>query len=239
MEKQPTRLQLERALKAAGNVERALFVARYFKTGKGEYGEGDIFLGIPVPMMRKIALQYRTLSHRDLQRLLDSKIHEHRAAALEILVAQYKRGDEKLRDAIVEFYLQNTSRINNWDLVDASCRSILGEHLKTRPRKILQRLARSESLWERRIAMVSTMALAWDGELDDAIRIAEMLLDDKHDLMHKAIGWVLREVGVQDRAVLIAFLKKHYARLPRTTLRYAIEHFSAEQRKKFLAGKFH
>jgi 3-methyladenine DNA glycosylase AlkD len=238
MGKPSTRIQLERALKDAGNPERAAFVARYFKTGKGEYGEGDVFLGISVPAMRKIALAHRELDFADLQRLLDSNIHEFRAAALEILVAQYKRGDEKLRKEIAAFYLKNTARINNWDLVDASCRPILGEHLKTRSRKILRRLAKSQSLWERRIAMVSTMAFVWDGELDDAIGVAEMLLDDEHDLMHKAIGWVLREVGLQDRAVLLAFLKKHYMHIPRTTLRYAIEHLPSAQRKKILAGKF-
>jgi 3-methyladenine DNA glycosylase AlkD len=238
MGSQSTRAQLERALKTAGNPERAAFLARYFKTGKGEYDEGDIFLGIPVPAMRKIALAHRRLDFPDLQRLLDSNIHEHRAAALEILVAQYKRGDEKLRKEIVAFYLKNTARINNWDLVDASCRPILGEYLKTKSRTVLRKLAKSKSVWERRIAMVSTMALVWEGELDDALKIAEMLLDDKQDLMHKAIGWVMREVGVQDRAVLLAFLKKHYAYIPRTTLRYAIEHFPPAQRKKMLAGKF-
>jgi 3-methyladenine DNA glycosylase AlkD len=238
IEKPRTRTGLERALKVAGNPERAAFVARYFKTGKGEYGEGDVFLGIPVPVLRKTALAYRHLGFPELQRLLDSKIHEHRAAALEILVAQYKRGDEKLRKAIVAFYLKNTARINNWDLVDLSCRAILGAHLKTRPRTILRRLAKSKSLWERRIAMVSTMALVWEGELDDALVIAQMLLSDQHDLMHKAIGWVLREVGLVDRAVLLAFLKTHYAQLPRTTLRYAIEHCPPARRKQMLAGIF-
>ncbi|HZU08431.1 MAG TPA: DNA alkylation repair protein [Pseudacidobacterium sp.] len=232
------RVQLECALKAAGNPERAAFMARYFKTGKGEYGEGDVFLGIAVPVLRKIALAHRDIDFADLQRLLDSKIHEYRAAALEILVSQYNGGDGKLRREIVAFYLKNTARINHWDLVDTSCRPILGGYLKTRPRKILRRLAKSKSLWERRIAMVSTMALVWDGELDDAIEIAEMLLDDDHDLIRKAVGWVLREVGVQDRAVLLAFIKKHYERIPRIALRYAIEHFTSAERKKVLAGKF-
>jgi 3-methyladenine DNA glycosylase AlkD len=237
-EKKQTRRNLERELRAAGDATRAKFVAIYFKTGKGEYGEGDVFLGIPVPAMRKIALKHRALPLADLQKLLDSKIHDFRAAALEILVAQYARGDEKQRKEIVGFYLTNTSRINNWDLVDASARPILGEHLKTRPRRILRKLAKSKSLWERRIAMVSTMTLVWAGELDDAMEIAEMLLDDEHDLIHKAVGWVLREAGVEDRARLIAFLETHYARMPRTALRYAIEHFPPEQRKKVLAGSF-
>jgi 3-methyladenine DNA glycosylase AlkD len=239
IEKKQTRASLERELKAAGNAERAAQTARYFKTGKGEYGEGDVFSGIPVPAMRRIALRYRMLPLDDLQKLLDSRIHEYRAAALEILVAQYARGDEGHRKAIVNFYLRNTSRINNWDLVDASARPILGEHLKTRPRKILRKLAKSKSLWERRIAIVSTMTLVWAGELDDAIEIADMLLDDEHDLIHKAVGWVLREAGIQDRARLIAFLETNYARMPRTALRYAIEHLPPEQRKRVLAGSFH
>ena len=238
MEKTQTRTNLEGELRAAGDATRAKQVARYFKTGEGEYGEGDVFLGIPVPVMRRIALQYRVLPLIELQKLLDSKIHEHRAAALEILAAQYARGDERQREAIVSFYLKNTSRINNWDLVDASARPILGEHLKSRPRKILRKLAKSKSLWERRIAMVSTMNLVWAGELDDAMEIAEMLLDDEHDLIHKAVGWVLREAGVKDRERLIAFLQKNYARMPRTALRYAIEHFPPEERKKLLAGSF-
>ncbi len=239
MEKKQTRPNLERELRAAGDATRAKHVALYFKTGKGEYGEGDVFLGIAVPAMRRIALQYRALALSDLKKLLDSRIHEYRAAALEILATQYAYGDEKQREAIVDFYLQNTSRINNWDLVDASARPILGEYLKTRPRRILRTLAKSKSLWERRIAIVSTMTLVWAGELEDAMEIAEMLLDDEHDLIHKAVGWVLREAGIQDRARLIAFLEKHYERMPRTALRYAIEHFPSEQRKKMLAGLFY
>lgn len=238
IEKKQTRTSLERELRAAGDAKRAKQVAVYFKTGKGEYGEGDVFLGIPVPVMRRISLKYRSLALSDLQKLLDSKIHEYRAAALEILAAQYARGDEKQCKAIVDFYLSNTSRINNWDLVDASARPILGEHLKGRPRKILRKLAKSTSLWERRIAIVSTMTLVWAGELCDALEIAEMLLDDEHDLVHKAVGWVLREAGIEDRPRLAVFLQQNYERMPRTTLRYAIEHFSPDQRKKMLAGSF-
>ncbi|HLH33069.1 MAG TPA: DNA alkylation repair protein [Alloacidobacterium sp.] len=238
MERKQARADLERELKAAGDAERARQVARYFKTGRGEYGEGDIFLGIPVPAMRRTALKYRGLKLDDIQKLLDSRIHEYRAAALEILVAQYAKADERKRNTIVDFYLKNTSRMNNWDLVDASTRPILGEHLKTHPRKILKKLAKSKSIWERRIAMVSTMQLVWAGELDDAFEIAEMLLEDEHDLIHKAVGWVLREAGIEDRSRLLAFLEKNYARLPRTTLRYAIEHFAPEQRKKMLSGLF-
>ena len=234
-----TRTHLEKELKAVADPARAVFMARYFKTGKGEYGEGDLFLGISVPILRKTALKHRNLLLADLQTLLESRFHEHRAAALEILAAQYKRGDENIRKRIVRFYLGNTSRINNWDLVDASCRPILGEHLKTHPRAILNKLCRSKSLWERRIAIISTMSLVWAGELDDAFRISEELLADTHDLMHKAVGWVLREAGRKDRTRLLAFLQTNYLRIPRTALRYAIEHFPPAQRKKMLAGEFH
>jgi 3-methyladenine DNA glycosylase AlkD len=234
-----TRTHLEKALKAAVNPNRAAFLAHYFKTGKGEYGEGDIFLGITVPIRRKIAVQHRNLALADIKTLLESPIHEHRAAALDILAAQYRRADGKQRNQIVRFYLSNTRCINNWDLVDASCRPILGEHLKTNPRAILNKLCHSKNLWERRIAIVSTMSLVWANELDDAFRIAEALLTDKHDLMHKAVGWVLREAGRKDRARLLAFLQTHYARIPRTALRYAIEHFPPDQRKKLLAGNLH
>jgi 3-methyladenine DNA glycosylase AlkD len=229
---------LKRELKAAGTPERAAGAARYFKTGPGEYGEGDVFLGVTVPLLRKIVSRYKTLSLDELQRLLKAKEHERRAAALEILVAQHKRGDEALRKEILEMYLRNTQYINNWDLVDLSCREVVGGHLKTGSKKLLTKLARSKSLWERRIAMISTMALVSEGDVEDALRVAEMLLDDPHDLIHKAIGWVLRVVGDEDQAVLLRFLKKHYERVPRTALRYSIEHFSSEERKNILAGEF-
>jgi len=233
-----SRAALERELKAAGTAERAAGAARYFKTGKGEYGEGDVLLGVTVPILRKITRGYRELEFDELQVMLQSKIHEHRSAALEILVEQYKRGDDKTRKQVFDFYLRNLGCVNNWDLVDGSCRGIVGEHLRTRSRRLLDKLARSESVWERRIAMVSTMALIRAGETEDALRVAENLLDDEHDLIHKAVGWLLREVGDCDQAALLRFLKKHYARVPRTALRYAIEHFDAEKRKRMLKGDF-
>jgi 3-methyladenine DNA glycosylase AlkD len=233
-----TRTAPERELKASGTPERAAGAARYFKTGKGEYGEGDVCLGVTVTMLRKITRRYRELEFDELEVLLRSTIHEHRSAALEILVEQYKRADDKVRKQVFDFYLRNTRYVNNWDLVDGSCRGIVGEHLRTCSRRLLDKLARSESIWERRIAMVSTMALIRGGETEDALRIAERLLDDEHDLIHKAVGWLLREVGDCDEAVLLRFLKKHYARVPRTALRYAIEHFDAERRKRMLKGDF-
>lgn len=225
-------------LKAAGTPTRAAGSARYFKTGSGEYGEGDIFLGVTVPILRKIAARYKSLSLPEVEKLLAAKQHECRAAALLILVAQFGRGDHTQQKVILDIYLRNTACINNWDLVDMSCREIVGSHVRTRSNRLLTKLARSNSLWERRIAMISTMPLIRDGQLDEAFRIAEMLLDDPHDLIHKAIGWVLRVAGDKDRAALQAFLRRHYDRLPRTTLRYAIEHFSADERKKILKGQF-
>lgn len=233
-----TREALEQELRAAGTAERAIGAARFFKTGPGEYGEGDVFIGVTVPVLRRIALQYRDLPLHDVRQLLEADEHEFRSAALEILVSQHKRGDVKTRKHILTFYLANTKHINNWDLVDCSCREIIGEALKAGSRTVLDRLVRSKSLWERRIAMVSTMALVWEGEFDDALRIAETLLDDRHDLMHKAIGWVLRELGDEDRTMLLKFLSQHYRRIPRTTLRYAIEHFSAAERAGLMKGDF-
>ncbi|HEX5234050.1 MAG TPA: DNA alkylation repair protein [Silvibacterium sp.] len=238
MKLNPSRTQLEREMRSAADPVRAAFLAGYFKTGKGEYGEGDKLLGITVPIRRKISRRFRTLPLPEVQIVLKSAIHEHRAAALDILVLQYRQGDAKQRDAIVKFYLANTRYINNWDLVDASCRAILGEYLKTPSRAILDKLARSKNIWERRIAIISTMSFISAGDLDDAFRLSEALLNDKHDLMHKAVGWVLREAGRVDRQRLLLFLEENYARVPRTTLRYAIEHLPLEQRKKILAGDF-
>jgi 3-methyladenine DNA glycosylase AlkD len=233
-----TSAELKRELRAAGTPARATGAARFFKTGPGKYGEGDVFIGITVPDLRRIVRRYKTLSLGQLERLLAAREHEVRSAALLILVAQYERGDGAARQQILDIYLRNTQHINNWDLVDCSCREIVGDHVRTGSKKLLIKLAKSKSLWERRIAMVSTMPLAREGDLDDALRIAELLLDDPHDLIHKAIGWVLRVVGDVDRAALLRFLQKHYDRVPRTALRYAIEHFSPAERKKLLAGNF-
>jgi len=233
-----TRTKLEKELKAAGDPKRAITMAGFFKTGKDQYGEGDIFLGIATPVLRKIALPYRDLPLSEIEKLLYAKLHEYRSAAVEILVSQYKRASEEQRSEIIDFYLRNTAAMNNWDLVDGSAPYILGEHLKTHPRKILRKLAKSKSLWERRIAIVATLRLVRNGELDDALSIAEILLDDSHDLIHKAVGWVLREAGRKDCQRLLAFLETHYNRLPRTALRYAIEHFTPKQRKQLLIGKF-
>ena len=233
-----SRAAIVRELKVAGTPERAIGAARYFKTAVGEYGEGDVFLGVTVPALRKIAGRYRTLDLLELEKLLAAKEHECRAAALLILVAQFERGDQAVQKTVLDLYLRNSRYINNWDLVDVSCREIVGSSVRLGSKRLLTRLAKSKSLWERRIAIISTMTLVQDGELDDAFRIAEMLLDDPHDLIHKAVGWVLRVAGDKDRRSLLGFLRKHYDRLPRTALRYAIEHFSANDRKNILAGHF-
>lgn len=232
----PSRRQLERDLASLADPERAANLKRFFKTGKGQYGEDDRFLGITVPVQRKVAIQYRNLALDDIARLLASPIHEHRLTALEILVAQYERAAEPDREAIFKFYLHHTEGINNWDLVDTSAPYIVGEHLRTRPRHLLDTLADSPILWERRIAIVATLALIKTGEIDDTFRIAAKLLSDKHDLMHKAVDWALRETGKISRPALVRFLREHYSSVPRTALRYAIEHFPPGQRKQMLAG---
>lgn len=232
------RQQLERELQEAADPERAKSNAWFFKTGPGQLLEGDRFLGITVPKQRKIALRYRDLPLLEVARLLGSPIHEYRFAAVEILVAQYEDGGEARRQEIVDFYLGQTARINNWDLVDTSAPYILGEHLKKRSRKLLDTLAVSPVLWDRRIAIVSTLTLIKGGELKDTFRIARKLLGDEHDLIHKAVGWALRETGRVSRAELTEFLRRNYTRIPRTALRYAIEHYPQDERKRILAGNF-
>ncbi|MGH9646900.1 MAG: DNA alkylation repair protein [Bryobacteraceae bacterium] len=224
---------LKRELAAAADPVRAKNLAWFFKTAKGEYGYGDRFIGLTVPALRRIAHRYLHLPLTDVARLLASRIHEHRSAALEILVAQYKR--EK-STAIFDFYLKHTGFVNNWDLVDGSAPYIVGQHLLTRPRRILYRLAKSRNLWERRIAIVSTFAFIRNGENEDTFAISKLLLKDDHDLIHKAVGWALREAGKQSAPALLRFLKQNYSALPRTTLRYSIERFPKAQRRRILSG---
>jgi 3-methyladenine DNA glycosylase AlkD len=224
------------ALEAFADDEHARILQRFFKTGPGEYGEGDKFLGLRVPQVRKVAREFRALPLTEVAALLESEWHEVRLLALLILVDQYRRGDAKARDAIYRLYLANTSRINNWDLVDTSAPYIVGAQLATRGRAPLRRLAHSRSLWERRIAILSTFHFIQNGDFDDALAIVTMLLGDRHDLIHKAAGWALREVGKRDRAVLRAFLDEHAHEMPRTMLRYAIEHFDPRLRAKYLAA---
>ena len=233
---EPGLQSLTREVRAFADTKRAASSAWFFKTGKGQYGEGDQFLGISVPNARKIALRYRDLEFNSIECLLASPIHEHRLIGLKILVTQYETGNEAQRGKVFRFYLKHTHCADNWDLVDGSAPYIIGEHLKTRPRNLLDRLARSKLIWERRIAIVSTFAFIRRGQIKDTFRIAEKLLSDEHDLIHKAVGWALRETGKVSAQELRSFLRRHYARIPRTTLRYAIEKFPVAQRKRILAG---
>jgi 3-methyladenine DNA glycosylase AlkD len=227
---------IHRQVQALAQSSRAAFAARFFKTGPGEYGAGDRFLGIRVPVLRRLAVQHQALPLRGLASLLKSSWHEERLLALFILVRQYARAGAALRAAIYRLYMRHTRRINNWDLVDCSAEHIVGAHLRDRGRTHLVRLARSPLLWERRIAIMATFHYIKRGEFTDTLRVARWLRDDPHDLIHKAVGWMLREVGKRNRAVELAFLRRHAARMPRTMLRYAIERFPARLRRHYLAA---
>lgn len=222
-------------LKKLGSPQKAKASARFFKTGKGQYGEGDVFLGVTVPEQRGVANKYKNLDISEIQKLLEDKVHECRLAGLFILGFQYDHGDERMKKKIVKFYLKNTKKVNNWDLVDSSAPYILGDYLFNKDKKILYKLARSKNLWERRIAIISTLGFIKKGHYEDTLKISEILISDKHDLIHKAVGWALREVGKKSKVTLEKFLKKYVRVMPRTTLRYSIERFSPKERKKYLS----
>ena len=226
-------------LRSVGSAEKAVHLSRFFKTAPGQYGEGDLFLGVVVPQTRSIAKENKTAPLEELQKLLDSPWHEARLCALLILVLRYKdrKTTQEDRDNIYRFYLKNTRRCNNWDLVDLTCRDIVGEYLVDKDRSPLYRLAESDNLWEQRIAVVSTWAFIRRSDFTDILTLAEYFIMHKHDLMHKAIGWMLREVGKRDRDTLTDFLERFATRLPRTSLRYAIEHYPEDQRQYFLKMK--
>jgi 3-methyladenine DNA glycosylase AlkD len=226
--------QIKKEMAQLSDPHRAKNLSWFFKTGKGQYGEGDIFLGIPVPEQRKIAKRYVDLSLEDLHELLNSKVHEHRFTALVILISKYRKAEESGKKEIFDFYLRNTENINNWDLVDLSAPRIVGDYLINRERSILYKLAKSDSLWERRISILSTFTFIYNNDFEDALNISELLLHDEHDLIHKAVGWALREIGKRDQNVEERFLAKHCLHMPRTMLRYAIEKFDEEKRKRYL-----
>ncbi|MBN1279008.1 MAG: DNA alkylation repair protein [Chlorobium sp.] len=225
-----SRLQLLSDEKTAGTLRW------FFKTGPGEYGEGDLFRGIRVPVLRKLCREFFSASVDDAVKLLASSWHEDRLLGLLLLVERYKKPDEALRTCIYTRYCACTDRINNWDLVDISCPGIVGRHLQDRDRSQLYRFAASESLWERRIAIVSTFQFIRAGHFDDTLAIAEKLIGDRQDLIHKATGWMLREVGKRDVETLEGFLAEYYCRMPRTMLRYAIEKLPEPRRQAWLKG---
>jgi len=219
------------------NPEKILINKNFFKTGKGEYGEGDIFYGLTVPQSRKLAIKYNGLSTQKTLTLLQSKIHEERLISLLILVEKYKISSESEKAEIVSLYIKNAKRINNWDLVDLSAPKILGNFLLNKKRSVLYDLANSKNLWEKRIAIISTYTFIREGQFHDTLRISELLLSDNHDLIHKAVGWMLREVGKKSPETLKNFLASYYKKMPRTMLRYAIEKFPEAQRKAYLRGE--
>ncbi|HEX7318695.1 MAG TPA: DNA alkylation repair protein [Pyrinomonadaceae bacterium] len=229
--------ELQERLKALGDARVAASSRRFFKTGPGEYGAGDLFRGIRVPVLRALAKEYQSVSSQEAGRLLRSPFHEDRLLALLLLVRLYARGDEAAREKIYRLYLKNTRYINNWDLVDSSAEHIVGAHLRERGRGPLRLLAKSADLWERRIAVLATFHYVKRGEFEETFRVARALLSDREDLIHKAVGWMLREVGKRDPLAEDGFLKKHYRRMPRTMLRYAVERFPEEKRRRYLKGE--
>jgi 3-methyladenine DNA glycosylase AlkD len=226
---------LRRELKTAAEPERVPVLQRFFKTGTGEYGEGDVFIGLRLSAANAAAQRFADLELDDVAELLGSPAHEERLVALLLLVGRYERGDAAERRRVFDLYMASTDRVNSWDLVDASAPKIVGAHLLDRSRKRLDRLAQSRSLWERRIAVVATLTFIKRGEYDDTLRIVRELLGDSQDLIHKACGWMLREVGELDESLLVAFIERFAADMPRTMLRAAIERLGPEERARLMS----
>jgi len=237
-------IELKKELEQLANPEKAKLLQGFFKTGKGEYGEGDVFLGIVVPIQRELVKKYwNLLSLKDIQKMLDSKIHEYRLVGLLILVKKFEKNkeDKEQQKEIYEFYLENAERgnINNWDLVDLSAPRVVGNYLYHNPQEklILYDFAKSQDLWRKRIAILACFWFIREKDFKDAIKISEILLSDLHDLIHKAVGWMLREIGKKNEKILVGFLDKYCKQMPRTMLRYSIEKFSEEKRKYYLNRK--
>lgn len=226
--------KLRSILQSMADPDKAVFLQRFFKTGKGEYAEGDVFIGISVPEQRKIAKEYKTLDLNDVGILLKSKIHEERLVALLILLEKFKKADEKFRKKIFTFYLRNRKFINNWDLVDLSAEKIPGQYLLTRDKSVIYKLVKSANIWDRRIGVMATFRFIKNKQYATTLRVSRILLKDKHDLIHKAVGWMLREIGKRDQKTEEIFLRKYYRIMPRTMLRYAIEKFPDNKRKFYL-----
>lgn len=231
-------LRIREEFERLSDKEYAARLQKYFKTEKGEYGQGDRFLGIRVPDIRKLAREHRNISLSRAFELIRSPFHEERMFSLFVLVDHFGRANDEGKKEIYTLYLKNTNFINNWDLVDASAGRIVGAYLFSRSKKPIYALAKSRNLWERRISVMATSYFIGRNEFADTLKIAEMLLNDKEDLIHKAVGWLLREIGKRDFELEESFLKKHCAKMPRTMLRYAIEKFPEEKRKKYLKGNY-
>jgi 3-methyladenine DNA glycosylase AlkD len=223
-------VSIEKELQGKKDPIRAKILSRFFKTGKGQYGEGDVFLGIVVPIQRTIAKKYKDISLKEVQKLLNSKMHEYRLTGLLVLVEKYKEDKEMVYNK----YIKNFRNINNWDLVDLTAPKIMGDFLKDKKKDILYSLAVSDDLWERRISIIATFAFIKDNDFKDALKISKILLNDKHDLIHKAVGWMLREIGKRDKEVEKEFLNKYYRFMPRTMLRYSIEKFNRGEKEFYM-----
>ena len=229
--------KIKKRLKQLADKGKAEVLQRFFKTGPGEYGEGDVFIGVKVPDLRKVAKDFQDIATEDVIVLLESAIHEERLLALLILVRKYVKGNETAKKRIYRLYLKKTKFINNWDLVDVTAHHIVGDYLMDKNKAPLYRLAKSEDLWERRIAILATFYFIKHGKYEETLKIAKILLTDKEDLIHKAVGWMLREIGKRDMIFEEMFLKQHYKEMPRTMLRYSIEKFPEPKRQKYLKGK--
>ncbi len=232
-----TAREMRAALRQLGDEKIAEHSAGFFKTGKGEYGEGDRFLGIRVPVIRQQVRRFRDAPERAVLAILRSKYHEERLLAVLLLVDRYGRGDSATRQRVFDAYLANREQINNWDLVDSSAHLIVGPQLENRDRGLLYELATADRIWDRRIAMMATYHYIRNDDYEDALQIATLLRDDQHDLIHKVVGWMLREIGKRDRDKEERFLQRHYRKMPRTMLRYAIEKLPEARRKAYLNGE--
>jgi 3-methyladenine DNA glycosylase AlkD len=227
---------IRREFRHLADTERARHSQRFFRTGPGEYGEGDVFLGITVPQIRKTTKNCRQLSQEDILQFLQSRYHEERLLAALVLVERFTRGAPQQQKTIYQLYMNYKNCINNWDLVDLSAPNIVGGFLADKDKSVLYRLAVSKKLWDRRIAIMATLAFIKQGQFDDTFAIADILLEDREDLIHKATGWMLREVGKRDQACEETYLQPRYQRMPRTMLRYAIEKFAENRRQQYLKG---
>lgn len=232
-----TAAQVKKLLKQFANPEKAAFFPRFFKTGKGEYGEGDKFLGVTVPHQRKVAKQFMALDLSEIEKLLYDPIHECRLTAILILVLQFEKGNDTERKLIYDFYLKHIKQVNNWDLVDSSAHKIVGAYLFDRSREKLYQLAKTKHLWSQRVAVVATYWFIKRDDFEDILALSDLLIEHEHDLIHKAIGWMLREMGKRDGNILRNFLKNRYKKMPRTMLRYSIEKFDKPERDRYLKAE--